>query len=147
MKRFWTFLVSILIACSFFAWWQVFAADPCAESTAEDCITSDTFKISVWDITPWGISMLAAWAGEKEGTQNTVGNFLTVVLEKLIIAFGVLSILIMTVWAWYMIIYHGQDEFLSKWKSIFVSGLIALAVALSAWVIVRIFAYLLYSAT
>jgi hypothetical protein len=56
----------------------------------------------------------------------------------------VFAVFIMTLWAWYMIIYHGQDEFLSKWKSIFMSWIIALAVALSAWVIVKLFAYLLY---
>lgn len=58
--------------------------------------------------------------------------------------FGVLSVFIMTIGAGYMIIYHGQDEFLSKGKSIFVSGLIALAVALSAGLIVQLFSALLY---
>jgi hypothetical protein len=44
-----------------------------------------------------------------------------------------------------MIIYHGQDEFLSKGKSIFTAGLIALVVALSAGLIVRLFSALLYA--
>ena len=120
---------------------SVYAEEPC---TWKDCISSDGFEISVWAITP-GTAMTGT--GGVDGTKWSVGQFLATILEKLIIIFWVLSILIMTVGAWYMIIYHGQDEFLSKWKSIFVSGLIALAVALSAGVIVRLFAYLLYSTT
>lgn len=43
-----------------------------------------------------------------------------------------------------MIIYHGQDDLLSRGKSIFTAGIIALVIALSAGIIVRLFAYLLY---
>jgi hypothetical protein len=50
----------------------------------------------------------------------------------------------MTIGAGYMIIYHGQDEFLSRWKAIFMSGIISLAIALSAGIIVRLFTYILY---
>ncbi len=50
----------------------------------------------------------------------------------------------MTIGAGYMIIYHGQDDLLSKGKTIFLSGIISLAIALSAGVIVNLFAYLLY---
>ena len=104
------------------------------------CITSTDFKISVGDITPGSVSLIDI----DKGTEGTVDNILTEILNKLILVFGAFSILIMTIWAGYMIIYHGQDEFLSKWKSIFVSGLIALAVALSAGLIVQLFTILLY---
>ena len=101
-------------------------------------ITNSSFTIPVWDITPGSTALIWGWAGE------TVDNVLVTILSKLILVFGVCAAFIMTIGAWYMIIYHGQDEFLSKWKSIFMSGIIALVVALSAGVIVKLFAYLLY---
>ncbi|MDA9129319.1 hypothetical protein N9J72_02480 [Candidatus Gracilibacteria bacterium] len=104
------------------------------------CITSADFKISVGAITPGGTSLI----NEQTGTEGTVDNILTEILNKLILVFGAFSILIMTIGAGYMIIYHGQDEFLSKGKSIFISGIIALAVALSAGLIVQLFTILLY---
>ncbi len=58
--------------------------------------------------------------------------------------FGALAAFIMTIGAGYMIIYHGQDDLLSRGKTIFTSGIIALVVALSAGIIVRIFTYILY---
>jgi hypothetical protein len=44
-----------------------------------------------------------------------------------------------------MIFYHGQDELLSKGKSIFMSGLIALIVALASYYIVSLVRFILYS--
>lgn len=108
------------------------------ECKGENCITSTDFKISVGDITPSNKELI------KTNTEQTVDNALAVILNKIIVIFWVLAVFIMTIGAWYMIIYHGQDEFLSKWKSIFVSGLIALTVALSAGILVRIFSLLLY---
>ena len=106
---------------------------------AIDDITSSNFTIDVGTITPTPTSLISDEAGW------TVTNFLASILNKLILVFWVFSAFIMTIGAWYMIIYHGQDEFLSKWKSIFMAGLISLAIALSAGIIVRLFAYLLYS--
>ncbi len=123
-------LFCILISAIFFAIQTWFAIDD---------IRSPNFTIDVWSVTPGGTSLISEDAG------GTVTNFLASILDKIIIVFWVFSALIMTVWAWYMIIYHGQDEFLSKWKSIFMAGLISLAIALSAGIIVRLFAFLLYS--
>ena len=103
-----------------------------------DNIKDANFFIDVEDITPGSIKLIGSEAWE------TLDNVLLTVLEKLIVVFWVFAVFIMTIGAGYMIIYHGQDEFLSKWKSIFLSGIIALAVALSAWVIVKLFAFLLY---
>ncbi len=100
-------------------------------------ITSPDFTIPVW--TFWSTTLI-----DEDSAGGTVNNVLMTVLEKLILVFWACAIFIMTIWAWYMIIYHGQDEFLSKWKSIFMSGIIALVVALSAWIIVRLFSFLLY---
>lgn len=104
---------------------------------ASDDITSPEFTIPVGT---FGSTNLI----DTETPGWTVNNVLLTILEKLILVFWVFAIFIMTIGAGYMIIYHGQDEFLSKWKSIFMSGIIALSVALSAWFIVRLFALLLY---
>lgn len=131
MKKILLFLVLLVSFWSF----DVFSATEYFEWDIAD----DTFVIDVGNFTPvWRTDLVG------EGTQETVNNVLLTILEKLIIVFWVLSVFIMTIGAGYMIIYHGQDEFLSKWKSIFMSGIIALAVALSAWVIVQLFAFLLY---
>ena len=100
-------------------------------------ITSPNFTIPVW--TFWSTELI-----DDDTAWGTINNVLMTVLEKLILVFGACAIFIMTIWAGYMIIYHGQDEFLSKWKSIFMSWIIALVVALSAWIIVRLFTFLLY---
>lgn len=105
-------------------------------------ISDTSFEIDVDQFTPGGTSLI--WGGEQD-SETAMNTFLWVVIEKLIIIFWVLATLIMTVGAWYMILYHGQDELLSKWKSIFMAGITAMAIALSAWVIVRLFAYFLYS--
>ncbi len=105
---------------------------------ASDDITSNDFEIRVGEMTPGGTDLI------KEGAGETVNNFLEVVLSKLIIVFWVVAVFIMTIGAGYMIIYHGQDDLLSKGKTIFLSGIISLAIALSAGVIVNLFAYLLY---
>lgn len=109
-------------------------------SFAAGDITKEDFTIEVRDFTPGGTQFL----DEDATTAGTVNNVLVTILEKLIVIFWALATFIMTIGAGYMIIYHGQDEYLSKWKSIFIAGIIALVVALSAGVIVRIFTYLLY---
>jgi hypothetical protein len=101
-------------------------------------ITDTSFTIDVGTITPGGNALI------RDGAGATVENVLAITLNKLIVVFWVLAVFIMTIGAWYMIIYHWQDELLSKWKSIFFSGIIALVVALSAWIIVNLFTYLLY---
>lgn len=68
--------------------------------------------ISVQDFTPGGTQFLDD--DDSTGTADVVNNVLVTVLEKLIVIFGALATFIMTIGAGYMIIYHGQDEYLSK---------------------------------
>jgi hypothetical protein len=56
-----------------------------------------------------------------------------------------LSLIIMVIWWWYMIIYSWQEELLSKWKKIFMAGIISLIIALLSWLIVNFVNYLLYN--
>lgn len=118
----------------FLVFWMFFVTDPVSAD-----ITDASFEINVGDITPGGTTLIGS------NSEETVDNVLFTILEKILVVFWVCAAFIMTIGAGYMIIYHGQDEFLSKWKSIFTAGLIALVVALSSGLIVRLFSYLLYS--
>lgn len=102
-------------------------------------IGSSNFTIDVGSITPGNVSL---W--DNNDSVTAANNILGRIIEMLIVAFWVLSLLFMTIGAGYMIVYHGQDEFLSRWKAIFTAGLISLAIALSAGMIVKFIAYLLY---
>jgi hypothetical protein len=55
------------------------------------------------------------------------------------------ALFIMTLGAGYMIFAHGEDEFLSKWKAVFVSGITALVIALSSYYLVSFVRFILYS--
>ena len=112
--------------------------EKCAESTK--CIDQETFMIDTWDIFG-GIS------GNKPSDDTNTGTniLLGTVIQKLMVALGILSVLIMTVWGGYIILYHGQDELLSKGKSIFMSGIIALVIALSSYMIVGLLRFILYN--
>ncbi|MDD5770061.1 MAG: hypothetical protein PHE25_03770 [Candidatus Gracilibacteria bacterium] len=76
--------------------------------------------------------------------KTTINNTLGTIIQKLMIALGVIALLVMTIGAGYMILYHGEDEYLSKGKNIFIGGITALIVALSSYYIVNIIGYILY---
>jgi hypothetical protein len=103
-----------------------------------NCIQKPNFTIKVEKFSPAGEFLIGNTG------QATVKNVLATLIDKLIIAFWVLALFIMTIGAGYIIIHHGEDEFLSRGKSIFIAGLTSLAVALSAGLIVKFISYLLY---
>jgi len=106
--------------------------------SANNDITSENFSINTSLFSPW-------WNDIKKSTvRETAQNALLTIIEKLILAIWVVALFIMTIWAWYMIIYHWEDSLLTKWKNMFNSWLIALVLALSAELIVKFVAYLLY---
>ncbi len=106
---------------------------------SKNCIDKDTFMFNtgsgfwIWPSFGW------------KSTSEWVNNVFGTVIQKLMVALWALSVLIMTVWGWYIILYHGQDELLSKGKSIFMSGVIALIVALSSYMIVGLLRFILYN--
>lgn len=103
-------------------------------------LTKSSFTIDTSNVVPWWNKLIVKWSVKK-----TVNNVLWTIIQKLMIAIWVISLLVMTIWAWYMIFYHWQDELLSKGKSIFNSGIIALIVALSSYYIVSLVRLILYS--
>jgi hypothetical protein len=87
------------------------------------------------------------WKSIKEGTttsEELINKWLWTIIQKLMIALWVISLLIMTIWAWYIILYHGEDEYLTKWKWIFTAGIISLVIALSSYYMVNLIGYILY---
>jgi hypothetical protein len=76
--------------------------------------------------------------------ETTTKNVLATIIKKLILAFWILSLLIMTIGWWYMIFSHGQDELLNKWKGIFTAWLTSLIIALGSWIIIKVVISLLY---
>ena len=105
---------------------------------AADGFASPDFTINVDEITP---AKHIKWSDTKEVTNKLLGT----IVQSLMIPLWAIALLIMTIWAWYMIFYHWQDELLSKWKSIFNSWLIALIIALSSYYIVSLVRFILYS--
>jgi hypothetical protein len=112
-----------------------------------------TWNLSTVDFEIWLNETIWVWFQTKvasdwtklDNTSKVINHTLWTIIQKLMVALWVLSVLIMTVWAGYIIMYHGQDELLSKGKSIFMSGITALIVALSSYYIVSILRFILYN--
>lgn len=101
-------------------------------------LTSSDFEINVSDISPW---IVWKWANTSERVNWLLGT----IIQTMMIALWVLSVLIMTIWAWYMILHNWQDELLSKWKSIFMSWVYAMIIALTSYYLIAIVRFLLYN--
>lgn len=101
-------------------------------------ISSEKFKINVGQISP-------GWSGliDKKA-DKTVKNVLQRIIERMIIAIGTLALFVMIIGAGQIILYTGDDERLSRWKTVFTAWLIAVALALLSGLMVQLVAYLLY---
>jgi len=109
-----------------------------------NCLNEKSFRIDTGKFSPIGKMTDKSWTVLKN-TEEKINFLLWTIIQKLMIALWVLSVLIMTVGGGYIIMYHGQDELLSKGKSIFMSGIIALVVALSSYYIVSGLRFILYN--
>ena len=108
-----------------------------------DCFDKPSFKLDVNDFTPWGKEILQkVWSSSVEEKANF---FLWTAIQKMMIALWVLALLIMTAWGGFMILYSGKEEMLSKWKSLFMAGIIALFVALMSYVFISVIVFILYN--
>jgi hypothetical protein len=101
-------------------------------------LASSGFSIKVSDISPWWKNI--------EGT-NVENWFLGTIIQNMMVALGVISILIMIIGAWFMIFHNWDDSLLSKWKTTFTWWIYAVVVALSSYYIISIVRYLLYNIT
>ena len=130
--------ILVLGLCFTNIWFAELTARDIACALSWDCIDTTDFVISVDDISPW---MKVQGGNMKENVNYALWS----IIQTAMVALWSLALLVMTVGAWYMIIHHGRDEFLSKWKAIFMSWVIALAVALGSYYLVAILTYILYN--
>ncbi len=110
-------------------WWK--------ECTSWD-ICSPDFTIDTWTFSVWW-SWLKQW-----DSKATINNVLSEIIKKLMIVLWIISLFVMTVWAGYMILFHWQDEYLSKWKNIFIWWITSLVIALISYYLVNLVWYILY---
>ncbi len=103
--------------------------------------TSRWFKIWVWDVLPWTRYTDPA---NSTSVKERTNIFFADAIQKLIIWLGSIALLIMTIWAWFMIIYHWEDNLLTKWKSIFWAWVISLILTIMSFYIVEFVKYLLW---
>lgn len=102
-----------------------------------NCIDKPNFMI-------WTTTMFWWDKMKKETSQQTINNLIWNLIQRLVIWLWIIAGLIMTIWAWYMIVYHGQDELLTRWKNIFMMGITGLVVALISYQLIALVRYILY---
>lgn len=105
---------------------------------SQGCIEKSTMMIDTSLFSVWGNGL------KQQDAKSTINFVLGTVIQKLMIALWVLALLIMTYGAWLIIIHHGEDEYLSKGKNIFIAGIMSLVIALSSYYLVNMIAYILY---
>ncbi|MCH2188501.1 hypothetical protein MK079_01575 [Candidatus Gracilibacteria bacterium] len=111
-----------------------------AGGQSDNDISSAQFEIDVDTIFQTGVKV-----GDNTDV-DTASNFvLGTIIQKLMIGLGSIALVIMSIGAGYMILHAGQDELLSKGKSIFISGLVSVAVALCSYYLVSLIRYILFN--
>jgi len=127
-------IFSVILVFIIFIFWGIISKNNIVNAWLE----SPSYMIETDNMWLWW-EQLKQW-----NAKETVDNSLSVIVTKMMVAFWVLALLIMTVWWGYMIFAHWQDELLSKWKSIFNAGIIALLIALSSAILMKAVIYILY---
>lgn len=105
----------------------------------ESCLNSSSYMFPTSEFVPGGTFKPG---GE---TQKKVENWLIKIIQNLMIPFWVLATIIMTIWAWYMVLHNWDDEMLNKWKKIFKMWIISIVIALSSYLLVELLKNLLYA--
>ena len=95
--------------------------------------------IKTSEFTFWG-----SWLKSTGDSKETLKNVFAKIIQKMMIALWIIALFVMTIWAWYIIMYRWNDEYLSKWKTIFIWWIVSLVVALSSYYIINMLWYVLY---
>lgn len=103
-------------------------------------IDSPDFTVDLTSITPIGKGNFE-WTTLTSKTNDLLGQ----VINTLMVAIWVISLLVISVWAGYMIFYNWKEDFLTKWRSMIFTGFLALFIALSSFYIINLIRYILYS--
>lgn len=119
--------------------WSASKSSPVQFNCTKWTLCSDSFMIPTSKFSP-------GWAGlNKASSKATINGFFTVLIKKLMVALWSLALIIMVVWAGFMITAMWKDDSLNKWKTIFKAWIIALAIAMSSYFMVSFLSYILYS--
>lgn len=112
-------------------------------SEKQNCLDTADFKFPIWILS-------ATWNEEnkfinkdsdaKKTTNRTLGLF----IQKLSIWMWTLAIILMLIWVWHMILHAGQEDVLWRWKTMFISSIIAIAISLSSYILVELVIYIVY---
>lgn len=131
-------------------WWACYEVTPLEDiwtvernaqcDTNWNCLDKTSFMIDTKDISPWTKNYNETW-----DIKDTANNILSTIIQNLMVAIWVIALLVMSIWAWYMIFYHGQDEMLSKGKTMFTTWITALIIALISYYLVSLLRYILYT--
>lgn len=106
----------------------------------QNCLDKTSFMIDTKAISPWADKYKST-----TDIKDTANNILSTIIQNLMVAIWVIALLVMSIWAWYMIFYHGQDEMLSKGKTMFTTWITALVIALTSYYLVSLLRYILYT--
>lgn len=110
----------------------------------ENCMDRASYKIEASSLFDFWWKTASEVASEPT-TKDRINHVLWELIQKMMIVLWVISLVVMTIWSWYMIIYYWQDEYLSKWKSIFLAWIIALVVALTSYYMISLIRYIVFN--
>lgn len=129
-----------------YAWWDItpptssnwWSSTSC--SWWKDSLCSADFEIDTSLFSP-------GWNNfkNKSTSKQTIDQFLTTLIQKLMIALWSIALFVMIIWSWFMIFAMWKDDNLNKWKTIFKAWIIALVIALSSYMMVSLLKYILYA--
>jgi len=123
-----------------FNFWGWFSLNQISAANTGD-ITKADYEFKVASFVPW------MTITDVTDTNKNVNFLLGNIIQTMMVIIWAFSMLIMTIWAWYMILNSWQDELLSKWKTIFTSWIFALIIALTSYYLVSIIRFILYDLT
>lgn len=101
------------------------------------------FMIETWDITP-GTSQIIEGTWNDSAVSRT-WFALAFIIQRLLVVIWWVTLVVMSIGAWFMILHKWDDSMLSKGKDIFFSGALGLVIALSSYYIVSLVRFLIYN--
>ncbi len=115
-------------------WWSNTDWTAC---TTDDITNSNfQFDTSFLRIKEW----TQTWATSTE----KLNYWIWTLIEKLMIWLSILALVLMTIWAWFMITSMWDDQKLSTWKNILKAWIMWLVIALMAYPIMSLVRFVLY---
>lgn len=126
--------IKVVLFISIILWFSQFYEVKGSSNFSDPWFTIETKKITpIWK---WNVE----WSTLKE----KAADLSRTVIDVLMIPIWVIALLIISVWAWYMIIYNWKEEFLTKWRNMITTWFLALFIALSSAYIIKAVIYIIY---